>query len=141
MGSNPTSTAPTSEDAGRPAWTGPAFFVSVSFVVSFGGAPIRPGSGEPAVTCSSERKHSVSVAGIIVDAAGRALLVQRRDNGHWEPPGGVLELDESISDGLRREVSEETGLDIQPERLTGICKNMPLGVVALVSAAASRVAP
>ena len=44
-------------------------------------------------------------------------MTQRRDNGHWEPPGGVLELDESILDGARREVREETGLHIEPERL------------------------
>jgi 8-oxo-dGTP diphosphatase len=68
----------------------------------------------------------------VVDDAGRALLVQRRDNGHWEPPGGILELDESIPDGLRREVREETGLDVEPERLTGVYKNMTRGIVALV---------
>lgn len=83
-----------------------------------------------AVTCTS--KHSVSGAGVIVDDAGRALLVRRRDNGRWEPPGGVLELDESIYDGLRREVREETGLDVEPERLTGVYKNMTRGIVALV---------
>jgi ADP-ribose pyrophosphatase YjhB (NUDIX family) len=50
--------------------------------------------------------HSVSVAGVVVDDAGRALLIQRRDNGHWEPPGGVLETGEDIIAGLRREVAE-----------------------------------
>jgi 8-oxo-dGTP diphosphatase len=77
-------------------------------------------------------KHSVSVAGVITDDAGRALLVRRRDNGHWEPPGGILELDESITDGLRREVREETGLEVEPERLTGVYKNMTRGIIALV---------
>ena len=77
-------------------------------------------------------KHSVSVAGIIVDDQGRALLIRRMDTGEWEPPGGVLELDESIEDGLRREVLEETGIEVKPERLTGVYKNMPQGIVALV---------
>jgi 8-oxo-dGTP diphosphatase len=54
--------------------------------------------------------HSVSVAAVVLDGHGRALAVRRRDNGHWEPPGGVLELGEAIHDGLRREVEEETGL-------------------------------
>jgi 8-oxo-dGTP pyrophosphatase MutT (NUDIX family) len=54
-------------------------------------------------------RHSVSVAGVITDDDGRALLIRRRDTLHWEPPGGVLELDESIEAGLRREVREETG--------------------------------
>jgi 8-oxo-dGTP pyrophosphatase MutT (NUDIX family) len=74
----------------------------------------------------------VSVAGAIVDGDGRVLVVQRRDNGRWEPPGGVLELAESIYDGLLREVREETGLDVEVEALTGIYKNLPRGIVALV---------
>ena len=81
---------------------------------------------------SQAASHSVSVAGVIVDDDGRALLVQRRDNHHWEPPGGVLELGESIDDGLRREVREETGLDIEPTMLTGVYKNMKRGIIALV---------
>lgn len=76
--------------------------------------------------------HSVSVAGIIVDDQGRALVIRRRDNGRWEPPGGVLELDETITDGLRREIAEETGLDVEVGSLTGVYKNMPRGIVALV---------
>jgi len=81
---------------------------------------------------SQTASHSVSVAGVIVDDDGRALLVQRRDNHHWEPQGGVLELGESIDDGLRREVREETGLDIEPTMLTGVYKNMKRGIIALV---------
>jgi 8-oxo-dGTP diphosphatase len=76
--------------------------------------------------------HSVSVSGVITDGHGHALLIQRRDNHHWEPPGGVLELAESIEDGLRREVREETGLDIEPDTLSGVYKNMNRGIVALV---------
>ncbi len=77
-------------------------------------------------------RHSVSVAAVITDDHSRALLIQRRDNHHWEPPGGVLELGETIEDGLRRETHEETGLDVEPVALTGVYKNMPRGIVALV---------
>ncbi|MEV4286337.1 NUDIX domain-containing protein [Nonomuraea bangladeshensis] len=79
-----------------------------------------------------DSRHSVSVAGVIVDDRQRALLIQRRDNGHWEAPGGVLELEEDVVSGLRREVREETGLEIEPEVLTGVYKNMERGIVALV---------
>ena len=77
-------------------------------------------------------RHSVSVSGVILDDHGRVLLIRRRDNQHWEPPGGVLELAETIRDGLRREIREETGLDVEPDALTGVYKNMPRGIIALV---------
>jgi 8-oxo-dGTP pyrophosphatase MutT (NUDIX family) len=75
----------------------------------------------------------VSVAGVIVDDRGRALLIQRRDNGHWEPPGGVVEADETIPDALQREILEETGIKIAlPATLTGVYKNMTGLIVSLV---------
>src|SRR5215472_12015015 len=77
-------------------------------------------------------RHSVSVAAVVVDGQDRALLIKRADNGHWEPPGGVLELGEDIITGLRREVAEETGLQVEPVALTGVYKNMRRGIVALV---------
>jgi 8-oxo-dGTP diphosphatase len=84
-----------------------------------------------AVKDQSDR-HSVSVAAAVIDEQGRALVIRRADTGAWEPPGGILELNETIHDGLRREVREETGLEIEPERLTGVYKNMPRGIIALV---------
>jgi 8-oxo-dGTP pyrophosphatase MutT (NUDIX family) len=62
--------------------------------------------------------HSVSVAGAVIDGEGRILAIRRRDNGHREPHGGVLELEETVEDGLVREIREETGLTVLPERLT-----------------------
>ena len=77
--------------------------------------------------------HSVSVSAVIFDDSGQnVLLIRRRDNGEWQPPGGVLELDETIEEGLRREVLEETGVEIRVGELSGIYKNMPLAVIALV---------
>ena len=52
--------------------------------------------------------------------------------GILRPPGGVLELGETIHDGLRREIREETGLDVEPVALTGVYKNMTRGIIALV---------
>lgn len=80
---------------------------------------------------AQDDRHSVSVAGVIFDG-DQALLIQRRDNANWEPPGGILERHESIKVGLCRELKEETGLDVEPIELTGVYKNMTRGVVALV---------
>lgn len=76
--------------------------------------------------------HSVSVAGVVVREDGRVLAIRRADNGTWEPPGGVLERNETLEDGVRREVYEETGIKVHVDRLTGVYKNMTLGVVAMV---------
>lgn len=81
---------------------------------------------------SQPNRHSVSVAAVITNDDGNVLVIKRRDNGAWQLPGGVLELNETIDDGVIREVREETGVQIKPIRLTGIYKNMNLGVVALV---------
>jgi ADP-ribose pyrophosphatase YjhB (NUDIX family) len=77
-------------------------------------------------------RHSVSVAAAVINNDGRVLVIRRRDRGTWQLPGGVLELGETVEAGVRREVHEETGIVIEPERLTGVYKNMNLGVVALV---------
>jgi ADP-ribose pyrophosphatase YjhB (NUDIX family) len=76
--------------------------------------------------------HSVSVAGVVRRDDGRVLCIRRRDDGSWQIPGGVLERGEHIVDGLRREIAEETGLDVEPVRLTGVYLNLVRGVVALV---------
>lgn len=76
--------------------------------------------------------HSVSVAAAIVDEGGRVLAIRRRDNSHWEPPGGILDRHETIPEGLLREVREETGVAVELEALTGVYKNVVRGIVALV---------
>ena len=54
-------------------------------------------------------------------AGGRELLLmQRSDNAHWGLPGGYVELGESVSEAVVREVQEETGVRIAPGRLVGV---------------------
>ncbi|GAA3759105.1 NUDIX domain-containing protein [Salinactinospora qingdaonensis] len=60
------------------------------------------------------------------------MAIRRTDNGTWELPGGILELDELPEDGVRREVWEETGIHVEVDQLTGVYKNTTRGIVALV---------
>lgn len=57
----------------------------------------------------------VGVGGVVV-AGGRALLIRRGGPplaGQWSIPGGMLELGESIEEGVRRELQEETGIEVR----------------------------
>ncbi len=61
----------------------------------------------------------LAVGAVVVDE-GRVLLVRRGAEplkGHWTIPGGVLELGESLAQGVAREAREETGLDVKPLEL------------------------
>ncbi|HEX7039314.1 MAG TPA: NUDIX hydrolase [Trueperaceae bacterium] len=62
------------------------------------------------------RREFVVAAAILLDAQGRVLLVGNDWQGHgrvrYTLPGGVVERGESTLDALRREVLEETGLEI-----------------------------
>jgi ADP-ribose pyrophosphatase YjhB (NUDIX family) len=60
---------------------------------------------------------------VIVCRENRILLVQESKPdrcGMWNLPGGHLELGETIVQGMRREVLEETGLDVSPCALVGV---------------------
>jgi 8-oxo-dGTP diphosphatase len=61
----------------------------------------------------------VGVGAVVVNE-GRVLLVRRGHEplkGTWSLPGGLLEVGESITAGVIREVREETGLEVEPVEL------------------------
>jgi len=58
----------------------------------------------------------VGVGGVVI-RDGRALLVRRGHEplkGEWSIPGGTVKLGETLEEGVRRELKEETGLDVEP---------------------------
>ena len=78
----------------------------------------------------------VGVGGVVI-SNGRALLIRRGGpplEGQWSIPGGMLEVGETILEGVRRELGEETGIEVrvgeldrgirahQPGRATGKTK-------------------
>lgn len=67
-------------------------------------------------------RHPITGTSIIpVLADGRIVLVQRRDNGRWSLPGGIIDWGEDIPNSVRRELAEETGLKlVKINRLVGV---------------------
>ncbi|RCX21333.1 ADP-ribose pyrophosphatase YjhB (NUDIX family) [Fontibacillus phaseoli] len=66
-------------------------------------------------------KKPVGAAAVITDSNGRVLLVKHNYGKYnWELPGGLSELNESAENTAKREVLEETGLEVAVERLTGV---------------------
>jgi ADP-ribose pyrophosphatase YjhB (NUDIX family) len=61
-----------------------------------------------------------AASAVVTDDKGRILLIRRSDNDLWSIPGGAMEIGESISETAVREVSEETGLDVEPLYVIGI---------------------
>jgi 8-oxo-dGTP diphosphatase len=64
--------------------------------------------------------YKIGAFAIIFDPHGKVLLCHRRDMDAWNLPGGGVAPDELPSDGVVREVMEETGLEVEIERLAGI---------------------
>ena len=67
-------------------------------------------------------RHPITGTSIIpILPDGRIVLIQRRDNGKWALPGGMVDWGENITTTVRRELAEETGLElVRIRRLVGV---------------------
>jgi ADP-ribose pyrophosphatase YjhB (NUDIX family) len=76
----------------------------------------------PACGFVSHSNSEPTACALVVDDDGRLLLVRRAGDpyrGTWDLPGGFLEEAEAPLDALRRELREETGLEIEPVEFVG----------------------
>ena len=71
----------------------------------------------------------VAVTAAVRSDRGELLLIKRTDNGLWALPGGAQDFGESVIQAARREVQEETGVDIEITGLSGIYSD-PRHVIA-----------
>jgi ADP-ribose pyrophosphatase YjhB (NUDIX family) len=59
-------------------------------------------------------------SGVVINEQGEVLLQLRSDFGIWALPGGALDPGEQPADAAVREIFEETGVRVVPEKLIGV---------------------
>lgn len=89
------------------------------------GAAIEPREGTfECGTCGLRYyEHSSVTACAIVVRDGRLLLARRAHDpyaGYWDLPGGFVGAGEHPLDAIRRELREETGLEVEPREFVGV---------------------
>lgn len=67
---------------------------------------------------SGQARHITVVAALVRDPDGRLLLVRKRGTQRYIQPGGKPDLGEEVTMTAAREVAEETGLTLDPDRFT-----------------------
>ncbi len=62
-----------------------------------------------------------AVSAVVLDKEKNKILLQQRvDNGKWSLAGGKVEPGETVEQAVIREVEEESGLQIEVTKLTGV---------------------
>ncbi|MGE4050190.1 MAG: NUDIX domain-containing protein [Piscinibacter sp.] len=60
-----------------------------------------------------------ATAAAIIDDQQRLLMILRRDSGKWAMPGGTMQMGDSLASCIRREVLEETSIEVSIEGIIG----------------------
>src|SRR2546422_10359558 len=109
--------------------TGACKDVLADLIEKFGRPPIvrRILPVEPGKIKDDWRIAAWVAGGLVFDERGRVALVRHHPDRGWDdvwvPPGGLLESGETADDGFRREVREETGLEVKDLHVTRIFDN------------------
>ncbi len=108
-----------------------------------GPSPAAGQGGPPLVCCSCGlgvyQDPKVAVAAVVRDPRGRVVLLRRAQRdaayGLWILPGGHVDQGEELTAAVRREVAEETGLQVDLDGLLGVFSYPGNPVVLIVYAA------
>lgn len=87
-------------------------------------------AGQPVTSVGREFPDypRVGVGGVVVNN-GCVLLIRRGQEplkGKWSLPGGLVEVGENLAQAVRRELKEETGLDVEPVQVIGVFERILL---------------
>lgn len=66
--------------------------------------------------------HIISAAGVVLNEKGEILLVKTYRDG-WVFPGGIVEVGENVIDGVKREIMEEAGVEVEVNELFCVSSN------------------
>lgn len=95
--------------------------------------PIAGRARAHCAACGFVAFHNPAPVGLaVVERDGRLVLIRRREPplaGYWAPPGGYVELGESVPEAVVREVREECGLEVALEELAGVFSHPEVSVV------------
>lgn len=70
---------------------------------------------------SDEKKRRMrTLCSAIIRDNEKVLLIRRNDHNVWELPGGGIEFSETPEETVKREVKEETDLEIEPKNVVGV---------------------
>ena len=73
-------------------------------------------------------RHIVAASALIRNEQGEIALVRTERRG-WELPGGQIEIGESLTEGLQREIFEECGIEVELGRLAQVRSNLRSSIV------------
>lgn len=80
-------------------------------------------------------QNPAPIALLCATRRGELLLARRMLpplQGYWAPPGGYVEIDESVEEAAVREVKEETNLDVVVEGLVDVYSRADAGIILIV---------
>lgn len=98
-------------------------------------APIHGRERETCPACGETFFHKPApVVLAVIEHTDRLVLIRRKLDplaGYWAPPGGYVELGESLEEAVVREAREETGLEVSVDGLIGVYSQADVRAVIL----------